>query len=101
MLFSRSYADFPDYDGFIAYQGFQGSSQSRPRIFGHQEKQGRAYPKRPAPAGDWIEKSLHLRGNAPAKANQLHGWMYLNRMEILHFLGSLLNPAAWPDPPAV
>jgi len=104
MLFSCSYADFPDYDGFIAYQGFQGSSQSRPRIFGHQEKQGRAYPKRPAPAGDWIEKSLHLRGNAPAKANQLHGWMYLNRMEILHLLGSSLKPlypAAWPDPPTV
>lgn len=99
ILFACSYADFPDYDGFIAY-----ASPSRPRIFGHQEKRGRAYPKRPAPAGDWINKSLHLRGIAPAKANQLRGWVYLSRMEILHLLGSSLKPlypAAWPDPPAV
>ena len=104
MLFSCSYADFPDYDGFIAYQGFQDSSPNRRRIFGHQEKLGRAYPKRSAPAGDWIEKSLHLRGIAPAKANQLHGWMYLSREKILHLLGSSLKPlypAAWPDPPTV
>jgi hypothetical protein len=92
MLFSCSFADFPDYDGFIAYQGFRDGSPSKPRILAYQEKRGREYPKNDAPECDWIEKSLLLRGKAPTKANQLRGWINLSRTEILHLLGSSLKP---------
>lgn len=99
LMFSCSCANFPEYDGFIAYRGRNRKS----RIFGYQKKLGRPYPKHPAHGG-WIERSLHLRGTAPDKADQQRGWMYLNRKEIEDLLGSSLKPlypAAWPDPPAV
>jgi hypothetical protein len=98
MLFTCSFAAFPDYDGFVAYRASDGST----RVLGHQEKVSRAHPQRAVPAACWIERSLHVRGVAPAEADRLSGWTYLDPSDIQQLLGCSLRrlyPAEWPPAP--
>lgn len=100
MLFKPKFVSFPEYDGFVGYK----ASDNSIRVIGHQEKLGRAYPKRAVPENSWIERSVHLRGIAPAAANKCRGWEYLDRAAIQDLLGASLKPlypASWPVPPAV